>query len=226
MYGRSIIIHQDTTVDYIWRNTSSGSPSLRSINRIEMLCIPLFKSTNCTCSGKKKLNKTKRQNNENKVRMRAVRWRSRMVLIIRERAGSWESEREHSQLYCCLPVSGPSGVSTPSPCEALLRSPCVITLLFLFFTGWWRLRWHSTLQGIWSGPVLDLSSPIVLSRLLAGRSNRSIPQALISAGGQYRASEFSEDSSSVRQEHFSLEPGDMTRNILMWYLGNSCKCNY
>lgn len=36
------IVHQDTTVDYIWRNTSSGSPSLRSIYWIRNFVYPIL----------------------------------------------------------------------------------------------------------------------------------------------------------------------------------------
>lgn len=46
-----------------------------------------------------------------KVSVTAARWRSRMVFSVRERAGSWESDHEHSQLYYCLLVLGLGGVA-------------------------------------------------------------------------------------------------------------------
>lgn len=152
----------------------------------------------------------------------AARWRSRMVLnSIRERAGSWESEREHSHLYYCLLVRGVGRVAwraagLPHPALLVLSSAPRAVLSFLVYSfillgdgDWGGTALCRGSDHIWSGPVLDLS-PLRSAPL--ARSSRSTPQALISAGGQYRASEFSEDSSSVGQacKDFSLELGDTT----------------
>lgn len=129
------------------------------------------------------LNKTKRQNNESKVRVRAARWRSRVVLSIRERAGSWESEREHSQLYCCLPVPGLSGVawcaawiSTHPLCEALLHGPCVVTLLFNFLLG----------DGDWGGTALCRGSDLGLSWTAPLLSTRLVSSLVALTGPRFR----------------------------------------